>query len=157
MQTEVTQLTDDFFQKLRRESHPDCVVCGHQNQQGLRLDFRLVGDGIVEANFGCEQVFQGYPNILHGGVICALVDGAMANCLFAHGLAAVTADLSVRFRDPVESRGSVTVRAWLESCVRPLHKVNAELLQDGRTKVIAKGKFMERATTRLSINGSASS
>jgi acyl-coenzyme A thioesterase PaaI-like protein len=147
--TEITQLSNDGFQTLRQRNHPHCVVCGQQNESGLRLDFRLLRSGVVEAVFSCRQVFEGYPNMLHGGVICALLDGAMANCLFAHGMPAVTADLNVRFRDPVASEGSAVVRAWLESCVRPLHKARAELVQNGKSRVTARGKFIERAARRM--------
>jgi acyl-coenzyme A thioesterase PaaI-like protein len=144
MRTGISQLSQDGFQRLRQRSHPHCVVCGRENKLGLQLNFSIAGNGVVEATFSCEPVFQGYPNMLHGGVICALMDGAMANCLFAHGLPAVTADLSVRFRDPVVAGGWATVRAWLEACLRPLHRVQAELVQDGRVKVTAKGKFIEQ-------------
>lgn len=60
--------------------------------------FYLAPDGAVEASFACNKVFQGYPATLHGGIISGLLDGAMTNCLFAHGHASMTAEINIRFR-----------------------------------------------------------
>lgn len=132
------------FPALRKQNHPDCFVCGPANGCGLGLEFRVAHDGAVEASFPCEPVFTGYPGMLHGGIICALLDGAMTNCLFAHGLAAVTVDLKVRFHHPVTVSLPAVVRAWLESEGSPVHRVGAEVLQQGR--VVAKGtaKFVDK-------------
>jgi len=52
-------------------------------------------DGVLKANFQCKPIFQGYPDQLHGGVISAVMDAAMMNCLFARGITADTARLSI--------------------------------------------------------------
>ena len=95
---------------FRRQTHPGCFVCGPANGHGLGLEFRLGEGGVVEASFACQGAFEGYPATLHGGIICALLDGAMTNCLFAHGHAAVTAELKVRFRHPVMTERPARVR-----------------------------------------------
>lgn len=132
------------YHQLRNDSHPNCVVCCPRNEQGLGLDFRVVGDGMVEASFGCDEAFEGYPAVLHGGVISALLDGAMTNCMFARGRVAMTAELIVRFRHRVATDNLATVRAWVTSSTPPLHELAAELTQDGQIKATAKAKFMEK-------------
>jgi len=129
---------------LQRQSHPDCFVCGPANGDGLGLEFRMALDGSVEASFACQPVFAGYPGMLHGGIICALLDGAMTNCLFAHGLVAVTVDMHVRFRQPVTVSLPAVVRAWLESEGSPVHRMAAELLQDGQVVATATARFVDR-------------
>ncbi len=116
---------------LQRCSHPGCFVCASANGNGLGLQFELTPCGVVEASFACQAVFEGYPDMLHGGIICTLLDGAMTNCLFAHGDAAVTAELKVRFRHPVNS-------------LRPLHELAAELVQEQQVMATANAKFLER-------------
>ncbi len=133
---------------LRAQSHPQCVVCGSANGHGLGLEFQLVDGGAVEASFACAPTFEGYPATLHGGVISALLDGAMTNCLFAHGRAAVTAELTVRFRHPVAIGRPVTVRAWIESSLSPLYYLAGEVRQAGQVMATAKGKFMDRTAKR---------
>lgn len=128
---------------FRRQTHPGCFVCGPANGHGLGLEFRLCEGGVVEASFACQGAFEGYPATLHGGIICTLLDGAMTNCLFAHGHAALTAELKVRFRHPVATERTACVRAWIASSLRPLHELAAELLQDERVMATAQGRFLE--------------
>ena len=128
---------------IRERAHGNCVVCSHSNAQGLQLEFRLCGDGSVEATFACDKEYEGYMNILHGGVISCLMDGAMTNCMFAHGFVALTAEMMIRFRQPVVVGVPASVRAWIDRSRKGLHMVKAELLQDQFIKVTANGKFMK--------------
>jgi len=141
----ITEPAHDTLRGIRARTHPNCVVCGAANGRGLRLEFHRSGDGSVQATFDCENAYEGYANVLHGGVVSALFDGAMMNCLFAHGHPGVTAELTVRFRHPVRTGTPATVRAWIERCSPPLHVLGAELLQDGQLKATARGKFMHQA------------
>jgi acyl-coenzyme A thioesterase PaaI-like protein len=93
-------------------------------------------------------MFEGYPDMLHGGIICALLDGAMTNCLFAHGHAAVTAELKVRFRHPVVTKRPARVRAWIAKTFHPLHEMVAELVQEEQVMATARAKFVERPRTQ---------
>jgi uncharacterized protein (TIGR00369 family) len=111
----------------------------------LRLNFTALEDGSVQAGFACPPACEGYKGVLHGGVIASLMDGAMTNCLFAHGWTAMTAELSVRFRHPVRTHKAATVRAWMDGGTPPLHVLKAEVVQDGQIKATACGKFMERS------------
>lgn len=129
---------------LRKQSHPECFVCAQANGHGLGLKFHAARNGAVEASFPCQPVFAGYPGMLHGGVVCTLLDGAMTNCLFAHGLAAVTVDMNVRFRHPVAVSRLATVRAWFESEGSPVHRLAAEVLQDGQVVATATARFVEK-------------
>ena len=38
----------------------------------------------------------GFPESLHRGFVAVLLDSAMTNCMFAHGLVGVTGELKVR-------------------------------------------------------------
>jgi len=131
------------MQRLHAATHPHCVVCGAANPRGLQVDFRPTADGGVEAHFDCATIFEGYSHRIHGGVAAALLDGAMTNCLFAHGHVAVTVELAVRYRHPVMTGHRATVRAWICESSHRLHRMRAELAQDGRVLVIATAKFFE--------------
>jgi acyl-coenzyme A thioesterase PaaI-like protein len=134
---------------MQHEYHPRCAICAPQNPAGFGLDFRLLDGHAVEASFSCDERFQGYRNWLHGGAIAAILDGAMTNCLFARGLVAVTADLRVRFRQPLPTGSEATVRAWVERSLGPLHTLAAEIVQGGRVAASASGTFMEYSPQRL--------
>jgi uncharacterized protein (TIGR00369 family) len=145
----ITEDLDDVdVELLRWQSHPRCVVCSQSNATGLGLEFHVADDGVVEATFDCESMFQGYPNVLHGGIIASLLDGAMTNCLFAHGCCAVTAELSVRFRHPIVTGSPAVVRARIESSAGSLSLLVADVSQKGRVMATAKGKFVEKPDAR---------
>jgi len=131
------------LRETQSQTHPNCVVCAPSNLAGLGLVFRVLEDGSVEATFDCSRQFEGYANVLHGGVIASALDGAMTNCLFARGVMAVTADLRVRFRHPVAASVPATVRAWIVEFSGPLHVMKARLIQNGQVKATASGKFVE--------------
>jgi acyl-coenzyme A thioesterase PaaI-like protein len=139
----VDQAESDDRPKLVREPHPHCIVCSKDNDKGLGLAFSLFGDGRVEADFHSETWHQGYPGILHGGVVSAVLDGAMTNCLFAHGHLGMTGELNVRFRHPVAVGEDSVVSAWIEKCHPPYHLVKAELVQNGKVMARATGKFVD--------------
>jgi acyl-coenzyme A thioesterase PaaI-like protein len=124
--------------------HPACVVCASSNSRGLTLKFVPSADGRgVEASFDCLDVFQGYVGLVHGGIVSAVLDGAMAHCLFHLGRVAHTGSLVVRFRHPVVVNRKATVLARLDRSRGRLHMLSAELEQDGQVKVVASAKFLE--------------
>lgn len=128
---------------IRRKVHPNCIVCSADNENGFQLAFVMADDGSVQTHFGCESSYQGYPGILHGGVISSLLDGAMTNCLFAHGYRGITGELRIRFCYPVITDRDSVVRAWIDKLPPPYHVLKAELVQDRLVKAKATGKFVE--------------
>ncbi len=127
---------------IRLHPHANCVVCSSSNEHGLGLSFRSLPDGSVEAMFDCNRAYQGYLNVLHGGISSTLLDGAMTNCLFAHGIHAVTAELNIKFLHPIVCCQSVTVLAWISRSSSKLHLLAAELSQNGQIMATATGKFV---------------
>ncbi|TWU66532.1 MULTISPECIES: PaaI family thioesterase [Crateriforma] len=135
-----------MYQSTRQIAHPHCVVCGADSSGGLGIQFRPVSETAVEAIVQCDERWQGYPDMLHGGVICMMLDGVMTNCIFATGVTAVTADMNVRFLHPVASSGSITLKANISDSSSMLYYLEAELIQDGKTKARATARFVKRAT-----------
>ena len=133
------------LRRTREQAHSTCVVCGQANTRGLQLDFSASDDGYVQARFSCSRPFEGYAGIVHGGVIASLLDGAMTNCMFACGIPALTAELTVRYRHPLVVGTSAVVRARVERSIPPLHLLKAEIVQAAQVKATACGKFMEHA------------
>jgi hypothetical protein len=63
--------------------------------------------------------------------------------LFAKGIRAMTAELIVRYHEPVIAAEELVVRAWLEGEAHGVFKLKAELAQGGAAKVHGSGKFMK--------------
>ena len=139
-----TSLKQNQFKSIRAEVHPFCIVCGQSNPFGLGVKFNSQADGSVTATFLGHAALEGFEGCLHGGMIASLLDGAMTNCLFAHGSVAMTAELNIRYREPVQIGEELSVRAWIKNSSPPLYLLAAELKQGGRVKAAATAKFMER-------------
>lgn len=122
--------------------HPGCFVCGVANPDGLRLLFVEQPDHAVEVDLACDTCLQGYPGRLHGGIIAAALDGAMTHALLLLGRTGVTAELSVRYKQPVCVGSRARVRARLQRDLDPLFVLEAELIQDSAVKATAVGKFI---------------
>ncbi len=133
------------FISVRNHEHPGCIICGAGNGLGLQLDFHITDSGSVAASFSCNTIFQGYPGLLHGGIIALLLDGAMTNCLFAHGKVGVTGELTIKFVQSVVVERFAFVKAWITKSFSSLYLVEAELSQGGKILAKASGKFMDRS------------
>jgi uncharacterized protein (TIGR00369 family) len=124
--------------------HPQCIVCGFNNSRGLHLNFTVTGKDSVEARFQCDKDLEGYPGMLHGGIISSILDGAMGHCMFARGQTAVTAEMTTKFRQSVLIGKTAVVSAKITRISHPLYLLYAEIVQSNEIKVTAKAKFYDR-------------
>ena len=130
--------------KLRGQYHNTCPICGESNPHGLCVTFRATPDGAVEAEVLCGAEKEGYAGHLHGGIIASLLDGAMTNCLFSRGIAAVTGKMTLRLLQPVHVRQPIVVRGWVTKCRPPLFHTESEIRQGGRVVARASALFMQK-------------
>ena len=79
-----------------------CFGCGDLNPHGLHLRFEPLGNDGVRADFAPQPVHEGFAGVVHGGIVTALLDEAMAWSTYRCQAWSVTAQISVRFRRPVE-------------------------------------------------------
>lgn len=120
-----------------------CIACGENNPWGLHLRFRWEGDDLV-SDFVPQRVHQGWAGVTHGGVLCILLDEVMNNLLCYTVGAVVTAELSVRFRNPAPVGVPVQVRARLTGSRMRLHQAEAEaVLPDGTVLATGTAKLMQ--------------
>jgi acyl-coenzyme A thioesterase PaaI-like protein len=79
-----------------------CFGCGRLNLHGLQLSFYANTDGAgVWAPFTPTDAFEGYDGVVHGGIVCTILDEVMAWSLYREETWAVTGQLNTRFRKPV--------------------------------------------------------
>lgn len=89
-----------------------CFACGRQNPIGLHMQFRRDGADGVRCEYTPRPEDQGFPGVIHGGVLVALMDEAMAWAMFAaHRALGVTAKMETRYRQPVSPDARLTIRA----------------------------------------------
>jgi uncharacterized protein (TIGR00369 family) len=89
-----------------------CFACGRDNPIGLQLRFRRDGKAGVTSVYQPRPEDQGFPGVMHGGILAALLDEAMAWSMYAADRAlGVTAKMETRYRRAVSLDGPLTVRA----------------------------------------------
>ncbi len=130
-----------------RQAHAACMVCGIGGPDFPSYGLRFTPDqaGGVQATFRTARRYQGYEGILHGGVISTLLDAAMVHCLFAQGVTAVTAEMTVRFLREVPLGCDVSVGAKLLGERHGVFQVAASLSLEEKRLAVAKGKFCRTA------------
>lgn len=89
-----------------------CFACGPCNPIGLKLSFQEENNS-YKTSFIPGPEHQGYDGIMHGGLISTLLDEVMARYLYAKGLAAVTAKLEVRYRQPTPIGQKLAISGWI--------------------------------------------
>ena len=91
-----------------------CFGCSPGNPIGLKLTFEEE-EGKLIAFWDPAPHFQGYMNVLHGGIIATLLDEAGAWCIYVTaGTSGVTSSMTVRYLKPVYiSKGTVRIEAEL--------------------------------------------
>jgi uncharacterized protein (TIGR00369 family) len=92
-----------------------CFVCGQENPLGLRLPWTLGPDGKAVSQFRAGRHHQGWTGVVHGGILAALLDEAMAQRLRLGGLNTMTAKLEVRYRRPTPLDVPLIAEGWIES------------------------------------------
>ncbi len=60
--------------KIKQPNSRMCFICGLENPVGLHLHIYETAPGQVEAAYTAPQHFQGYPGVLHGGIVGAILD-----------------------------------------------------------------------------------
>ena len=105
-----------------------CFACGKQNGAGLQLEFELIGDDRIRTEFTPPKQFQGWKDVLHGGIIATILDEVMVNGAYLRQIMAVTTKLQITLRHPAaigerlifygqilkQGARTVNMKAWAE-------------------------------------------
>ena len=117
--------------------YPNCFGCGDENPFGLRLDM-TVTDGELKTNFTPMPHHQGWPGIVHGGVISALLYEVMENWVYLNGIVTMMRSMNARLIAPAAVGQTISATSRLETREGREICVAAKLESDG--KIIARGR-----------------
>ena len=59
---------------LKQPNSKMCFICGLENPVGLHLHIYETEPGVIETKYIAPDHFQGYPGVLHGGIVAAILD-----------------------------------------------------------------------------------
>lgn len=96
-----------------------CFGCSPENKFGLQMEFYEDGDNII-SKWQPKEYFQGYNNILHGGIQATLMDEiASWVVLVKLRTAGVTKKIETKYITPVHvDNGIITIKASLKEIKR---------------------------------------
>lgn len=80
-----------------------CFVCGRRNPVGLHMQFHDDGEHEVVSEYTVAERYQGYPGIVHGGILASMLDEVIARVSMIgdpHRFM-MSVRLDVRYRLPV--------------------------------------------------------
>lgn len=110
--------------------YSECFVCGRNNRIGLDVTF-YYRNGRIEAAFAPKQEHAGYRDIVHGGVLAALLDETMGwAAIVSRPIMCVAAELSIRYK--ASAKNGERLLAY------------GELVADRKRLILARGAI-ERA------------
>jgi len=95
-----------------------CFVCGLQNPVGLKMAFYNDPEtGRVQADLIVPDEYQGYPGVVHGGIVAAILDEVSGRAVMMGGSdenLMATLKMSIRYRRPTPTETPLTAVGWVE-------------------------------------------
>ncbi|MFB6356278.1 MAG: PaaI family thioesterase [bacterium] len=126
------------------EDDRHCFVCGEQNPNGLNLDWSLNEDeSLLTTTFTPGKQFQGWKDVVHGGIIATILDEIMVNHGVFTGHPMVSVELSVRYRNPAHLNVPINFEGSVERKKNRFFTGHSECEQDGTIIAEANAKLME--------------
>jgi acyl-coenzyme A thioesterase PaaI-like protein len=123
-----------------------CFACGQKNNSGLRLAFKTEG-GKTFAEFIPRKSHQGFKDIVHGGIITAVLDEAMMKAVLFRGIFAMTAEIAVRFRSPLLVGDRSVVEAEINTVGGRFIEASAVLKKADEVVAMATAKMLTPKTS----------
>lgn len=128
----------------QKNSHM-CLICGMDNEAGVRGQFYNMEDGSVGGLFTFRPEHQSYPGRVHGGMLATMIDELAGRVLWVDhpDQIGVTMDISVRYRKPVpydvplKGRGFYVKRlsrAYSAKCI--IMDMDNNVLAEGEAKYL---------------------
>lgn len=123
-------------QMIKQPTSRTCFMCGRENSHGLKMVwYNNLEANRVEATVTIPEQFNGYPGIVHGGIVAAILDETSGRAVMLDGNFEnlfVTLRLNVTYRKPTPTKTPLKAIGWLEYKGNRGMKVAAELvLPDG--------------------------
>ncbi|NCP88185.1 MAG: hypothetical protein CO094_08320 [Anaerolineae bacterium CG_4_9_14_3_um_filter_57_17] len=133
--------------KAKQPNSKMCFICGLENPVGLKLKIYEVEPGVIESEYAAPEHFQGYPGVLHGGIVATILDEISGRAHMGTADAPrfmFTAKLEVKYRKNVPTgkllkivgRAGKSKGRSAEAWAGIYDAASGELLAEGNTLLI---------------------
>jgi acyl-coenzyme A thioesterase PaaI-like protein len=114
----------------------------------MRLKFRVTAEGESEAQWTPVAAWEGYPGLIHGGLIGTVLDEAMSKAVASTKVRTLTAEMRIRYRRMVETGGQFVIRGKVTERGRRMIRAEAWLVSEsGEEHARAWGSFVPAPET----------
>ncbi|MFP4364744.1 MAG: PaaI family thioesterase [Spirochaetia bacterium] len=125
------------------ENDDTCFCCGRENEKGLAMVITYPKEGMADSVLTIPEYFSGWKQMVHGGFLSMVLDEIMAHACLSAGAPGVTAELTVRFRQPGKVGTEIQVSGEVESRKgRMITTIGTIRDAEGKVLASAKAKFM---------------
>lgn len=131
---------------MQLENNNQCFVCGQENPFGFQIKPEVLQSGeSVRIECTPPDHFQGWANVLHGGILSTLLDEAITHVgIASFNGPAVTAQLEIRFKTPARTGNKLIIVANRQKQTSRLTEATAHItLEDGTLIAEGKGKVIK--------------
>ena len=90
-----------------------CFCCGRDNPIGLKLAFEEIAGGRMRTHWTPRKEHQGFKDIVHGGLVAAVLDEVMVRLLYARDIHAVTATMETKLILPLRWGSAYRFEGWI--------------------------------------------
>jgi uncharacterized protein (TIGR00369 family) len=115
----------------------NCFMCGRENVFGLKMHWYNDPDaGQVWGEVVVPLHYNGYPGVVHGGIVAAILDETSGRALMLHGQPLdelfITTRLEVKYHLPTPTEQTLRAVGWVIKRTSRIGHVGAEIrLPDG--------------------------
>jgi uncharacterized protein (TIGR00369 family) len=133
-------------EEMKFETYGNCFVCGENNPGGLHLTFEIDKEKqTLKTTFTASPIFQGWDGIVHGGIICTLLDEAMAKLVYELGYPYITASLEIKFKKPAPILEPLLVYGEITEVSKRLIKSKSSVMkEDGTILAVGTSTFIKQ-------------
>ena len=122
-----------------------CFVCGKDNPRGFKIQVRYLDDLLAaETELAIPREYQGWADVIHGGILATLLDELMAHAVWHFAGPGLTLGLEVRFHKPLKPGERILIRGVLQTPNGSRRLAAGEILRlaDGARIASGKSRFL---------------
>ncbi len=131
-----------------------CFACGMHNPYGLHMTFHVENDSVV-CDLLPQAEHQGFPGVIHGGIVATILDEALNRTSMLTDTPAwsMTGRLDIRYRRYVPYGPNLRVRARLEKQRGRMVQASGVLtLADDEQAILAEAQGTFMALTQETLD-----
>jgi len=125
---------------LRLERDNFCFACGKNNPRGLKMNIDIDYNG-ARCEYFVPKDIQGWPNITHGGLISTMLDEIMVWAAAGRDIDTVTAEITVRFKNPLPTEHTVKIEGKILEDRKRLLLTEARIFDNNKVYAEARAKL----------------